>query len=327
MPSFSAWQLSDVTFSGSPFASNSLASLLDVGTTFEINGGALPQLLSITDGDTSFEDGDLSQDLSTGTTFNGTFYGSGSAIHTEYSYIIRPDGGAGDGSDDITVYAVEISGDVEGFVADGFMQPGVTYTIIAIDDQSPTVPYSSLYVCFRAGTLISTAKGLRPVEGLVAGDRLQTLDNGYQPILWIGQSDVPGLGAMAPVRFETGVLGNDRPLFVSPQHRILLGESTLIARAMVGQPGISSMALPHVRYVHLLMERHELLLSEGLFSESFNPGPFGLSAIDAQEAREVLALSGHAVAPSGLLLPPVRPILKPGQIERFELSEMMRLAG
>ncbi|MFT6451936.1 MAG: hypothetical protein ACJA06_001423, partial [Halocynthiibacter sp.] len=225
MPSFAAWQLNDVSFSGTPFASNATADSGDIGTTFVINAGAHPSLLTLTDDDPDFVDGDASQDLSGAQTFNGTSYSSGTAIHTEYSYIVRPAGGATDGSDDITIYAVEISGGVEGFVADGFMQPGVTYTIIAVDDNSPSVPYASLYVCFRAGTLISAARGLVPVESLIAGDKIQTLDNGYQPILWAGQSEVRGTGAMAPVRFETGVLGNDRPLFVSPQHRMLMGEN------------------------------------------------------------------------------------------------------
>jgi hypothetical protein len=45
-----------------------------------------------------------------------------------------------------------------------------------------------------------------------------------------------------------------------------------------------------VEYVHLLFDRHEIIFSEGLATESFLPGPHVLSDLDAAEQAEVLAL-------------------------------------
>src|SRR5690606_28950852 len=49
--------------------------------------------------------------------------------------------------------------------------------------------YSDLYVaCFTLGTLIETNEGNKPIEELVRGDLIATLDDGYQPIRWIGHT-------------------------------------------------------------------------------------------------------------------------------------------
>lgn len=76
--------------------------------------------------------------------------------------------------------------------------------------------------CFVAGAMIATPGGERPVETLRAGDRVITADHGAQALRWAGGRAVMARGAAAPVRFAPGVLGNDRPLLVSPQHRMLL---------------------------------------------------------------------------------------------------------
>ncbi|MDP0928237.1 Hint domain-containing protein, partial [Paracoccus onubensis] len=42
--------------------------------------------------------------------------------------------------------------------------------------------------CFTLGTLIETNEGNKPIEELQPGDLIATMDDGYQPIRWIGHT-------------------------------------------------------------------------------------------------------------------------------------------
>ncbi|UWQ22167.1 Hint domain-containing protein [Jannaschia sp. W003] len=175
-------------------------------------------------------------------------------------------------------------------------------------------------VCFAAGTLIDSARGPRPVETLRPGAHLRTADRGLQPLRWAGGMglDAAALRAaprLRPVRIAAGALGGGLPrraLVVSPQHRMLVrsaiarrmfgsGEVLVPARLLAGLPGIAAV-LPAggVRYVHLLLARHEVIFAEGAPAESLLLGP---------EARAVL---GSRV-PGGDAVP-VRPCPRPARL-------------
>lgn len=154
--------------------------------------------------------------------------------------------------------------------------------------------------CFTLGTLIETPAGEVPVETLRAGDLVTTLDNGPQPVRWIGHRRVQGRGRFAPVRFAQGAVGNRRPLLVSPQHRMLVrgwraellfGEPELLVAALhlVDGDRVTRQPQREVDYVHLMFDRHEIVVSEGAPTESFNPGATVLRDDDAMR-RELLSL-------------------------------------
>ncbi|WP_424967057.1 Hint domain-containing protein [Dinoroseobacter sp. S375] len=157
-------------------------------------------------------------------------------------------------------------------------------------NSSTDVPVSSITApCFVAGTLIATPEGEVPVEELRAGDLVLTRDHGAQRLLWVGQLTLPGDGAAAPIRFAPEALGGTRPLFVSPQHRmllqdgrldLLLAEEEVLAAACHLVNGVSVAPAPRmqVTYVHLLFARHEIVFAEGVPSESFHPGEEGMRA-------------------------------------------------
>ena len=63
---------------------------------------------------------------------------------------------------------------------DDFLEDGNTNFLVG--------NYASSPVCFTRGTLIKTDQGERPIEDLLAGDMVLTMDHGYQPIRWIGSS-------------------------------------------------------------------------------------------------------------------------------------------
>ncbi|WP_374394641.1 Hint domain-containing protein [Tabrizicola sp.] len=165
-------------------------------------------------------------------------------------------------------------------------------------------------VCFTAGTRILAERGPVAVETLVPGDLVVTRDNGLQPLRWVGSrqlshAELLAQPQMRPVRIGPGALfgaGPASPLLVSPQHRVLVegaraelyfGETEVLAPAkhLVGLPGVSrECPVEGVTYVHILFDRHEIVLSNGLWTESFQPAERTLNALDAAVRAEVLEL-------------------------------------
>ncbi|MGR3712231.1 MAG: Hint domain-containing protein [Shimia sp.] len=139
--------------------------------------------------------------------------------------------------------------------------------------------------CFTHGTLIRTSEGDMPVERLRKGMLLETLENGLQPIEWIGSSRMQPRLESLPIRIKAGVLDNDRDLVVSPQHRVLLtgaraellfGTDKVLVKAkhLVNERDVLRCPTDDtIVYFHILLPQHELVFSEGQWSESFMPGP------------------------------------------------------
>lgn len=145
--------------------------------------------------------------------------------------------------------------------------------------------------CFTAGTRIETERGLTPVEQIALGDLVRTLDHGLQPVRWHGQRGVPALDKLAPIRFAPGAMGNGRELLVSAQHKILVSgwraelffgqdEVLVAAKHLVNGDTIHRAPRRHVVYHHLMFDAHEILIAEGVPSESFYPGDYILQDAD-----------------------------------------------
>jgi len=177
-----------------------------------------------------------------------------------------------------------------------------TYTAQNADGVSDTAFVTVTTVpCFAAGTRIRTDRGEVAVETLQAGDLVETRDHGLQAIRWVGQRSVAAVGHLAPIVIEAGTFGNHGRLVVSPQHRVLLthwmaelmfGEDEVLvaARDLVNDCSVRVLEGGEVTYVHLLFDRHEIVWSDGLMTESFLPGPQGLSALEDRVRAEVLDL-------------------------------------
>jgi hypothetical protein len=112
---------------------------------------------------------------------------------------------------------------------------------------------------------------------------VETLDRGLRPVLWVGRSDLRADAKHAPVRFEAGSMGNSEAFDVSPQHRMFVGgwqaelnfgqpEVLVSAVHMVGMPGVTRRPASRVTYLHVLLERHEIIKTAGTWSESYFPG-------------------------------------------------------
>ncbi|MDF3607053.1 Hint domain-containing protein [Paracoccus sp. DMF-8] len=181
---------------------------------------------------------------------------------------------------------------------------------------SPTVGFNPNIVdidiipCFTAGTMIRTVDGDVAVRDLRVGDPVLTKDHGPQPVRWIGRRK---LGAhtlqasphLRPVRIRAGALGAKTPttdLLGSPQHRILVRSQ--IAQRMFGTMEVLSPAkqllqmdgidlvtdLAEVEYLHILFDRHEIIISNGAETESLYTGAEALKSVGPAARAEILAL-------------------------------------
>lgn len=163
--------------------------------------------------------------------------------------------------------------------------------------------------CFTPGTLIATPRGEVPVECLRPGDRIVTRDNGLQEIRWIGQktlgwADLIANPHLKPVLVPQGSLGHglpERDMLVSPNHRLLVAndrtalyfdehEVLVAAKHLTAARGPHSVDAAGVTYVHFMCDRHEVVLSNGAWSESFQPGDYTLKGMGNSQRSEIFEL-------------------------------------
>lgn len=175
-------------------------------------------------------------------------------------------------------------------------------------------------ICFAAGTRIATPAGARPVETLAPGEAVLTRDNGPQKVIWCGTSRLSGarlhaVPRLRPIRFRPGAFGIGRPdpdLLVSPRHRMLVRGAA--ARALFNQDEVLVAAedlvngttitvdarLAEVIYVHVLLERHEILWANGLETESFHPAVAALDRLAPAERDSLVAALPHLASDPAL---------------------------
>lgn len=155
--------------------------------------------------------------------------------------------------------------------------------------------------CFVSGTLIRTPDGDVPVESLTPGDMVVTMDDGPQPLRWMGSRTVPARGGLAPICIKAGTFGDHGKLLVSPQHRILLrdslaelmfGENEVLvaAKDLVNDRSVRRITGGDVEYVHLMFDTHQIVMSEGLATESFHPGPQTMGDFPQETLEELTAI-------------------------------------
>lgn len=163
--------------------------------------------------------------------------------------------------------------------------------------------------CFTPGTLIATPRGEMRVEDLQVGDRVITRDNGIQDIVWIGSREMTGeelahAAHLNPILIRQGALGSglpERDMMVSPNHRVLVAndktalyfedrEVLVAAKHLTGLDGIESVEVSGVTYIHFMFAQHEVVLSDGAWSESFQPGDMSLKGIGNAQRNEILEL-------------------------------------
>jgi hypothetical protein len=153
-------------------------------------------------------------------------------------------------------------------------------------------------LCFAAGTRILTEYGYRPVEQLVPGDLLMDSGGAVVPLVWKGIRVQPLVWEHQlrhrPIEIAADTFGRglpERPLRLSPQHRVSLrhssfgsafgSEQVLVpVKYLLNDECITEVTgLTSVTYYHLLCSRHCLLVAEGLPAESLLQGPMAVETM------------------------------------------------
>jgi hypothetical protein len=165
-------------------------------------------------------------------------------------------------------------------------------------------------VCFAGDTVITTIQGDVPISRLSVGDNVLTLDNGYQPIRWIGcrtlsMATLISHPNLMPIRICANALGEGLPskdLLVSPQHRVLVNSK--ISKRMFGQYEVLVAAkqlleidgidvaedVTLVDYWHILFDQHEIVFSNGALAESLFTGPEAIKNLQPAARDEIFEI-------------------------------------
>ncbi|MDZ4094131.1 MAG: Hint domain-containing protein [Paracoccaceae bacterium] len=223
--------------------------------------------------------------------------------------------------------------------ANDFILPGsgnstalAAYSNAILDPNDPNGVWSTRFlngnpVCFVAGTRIATPGGARAVETLRPGDLVITLDEGPQPLRWVGGGSVVASGGALPVRIAAGVLGNRRAFCVSGQHLVVLdgmacellfGETEVLVAAqdLLGFPGVTRGKGPcHISYHHLLLDRHQVIFAEGARVESLHPGPMAMAALPHRARAALRAVFLPYELERLAHQPAARRVLKPHEVQ------------
>ena len=142
--------------------------------------------------------------------------------------------------------------------------------------------------CFAAGTRILTRHGEMAVEALAVGDEVVAMHSGgFSPVTWIGRrsidcSTVHHPAECWPIRVRAHAFAPGRPhrdLFLSPDHAVLVDGVLIPIRYLENTTTIARAARDTITYFHIELARHDVLLAEGLPTETYldtgNRGDFG----------------------------------------------------
>jgi hypothetical protein len=180
-----------------------------------------------------------------------------------------------------------------------------TYVATARDAR---VDEQGAVICFTPKTKILTPSGVRLVEHLAEGDLVQTKDNGAQALRWVGARRISGARLYAmphlrPIRLRADALGMGNPdedLLVSPHHRMLVSgmpardlfnadEVLVAAKDLVNDQSIVvDRATKELRYIHLLFDAHQVIVANGMETESFHPAAADLDDIAGDQKKRLL---------------------------------------
>jgi hypothetical protein len=131
--------------------------------------------------------------------------------------------------------------------------------------------------CFASGTKLLTSAGPRPVEALCVGETMVTASGRLARVRWIGHRRLatathPRPFDVMPVRVREGALGENLPLedlVLSPDHAVFVDGALVPIRHLVNGRSIRQENRAEVTYWHVELDRHDLVLAEGMACESY----------------------------------------------------------
>ena len=131
--------------------------------------------------------------------------------------------------------------------------------------------------CFAAGTRVLSTRGLVCVEDLAVGDALITVSGQARPLIWIGHRTVdcfrhPDPALVQPVRIQAGAFADNLPqrdVVLSPDHALFIDGVLVPAKYLVNGATLRQENVASVRYFHLELATHDVVLAEGMPVETY----------------------------------------------------------
>lgn len=276
-----------------------------------IDGGDGDDLIDLGHGGEDVASGGADQDTFTNLGAGDTIDGGGAGV--DFDTLDLVGSAPPNGSLKVTLTNPDSNGNgFDGFVT-YFDQDGNEAGTLTFTEIENVIP------CFTPGTRIATPTGERRVEDLEVGDRVITRDNGIQEIRWVGRREMTGVELDAaphlrPVLIRQGALGKglpERDMLVSPQHRVLMsGEKPMLyfdesevlvaAKHLTAMEGIDVVDVSETTYIHVMFDQHEVILSDGTWTESFQPGDMTLGAMGDAQRSEILELFPELATAEGI---------------------------
>ncbi len=227
-------------------------------------------------------------------------------------------GGAGDvidgseGGDDFDTLDLRGAGPLSVAFDPANAENGVVSFFDTDGNVASTLTFSNIeniIPCFTPGTLIATPRGEVLVQDLRIGQKIITRDNGIQEIRWIGHRAMPWRDFvnnphLKPILVRQGSLGHglpERDMMVSPNHRLLVAndrtalyfdehEVLVAAKHLIGGDGVHAIESIGTTYIHFMFDQHEVVLSNGAWTESFQPGDYTLKGMGNSQRSEIYEL-------------------------------------
>ncbi len=180
---------------------------------------------------------------------------------------------------------------------------------------APALPqFEDAFSAIARGTLITTDRGPVSVEDLLPGNRVLTMENGPEPVLWIGSmmlypsGATPGFDSGGLVRVTADRFGYSRPmsdLLLGPSARLLHRHARVAeiigipaafapARGFVDGMGVIRVdPISPVPVYHMAFAGHRTIRANGIEIESFHPGLSANATLDPELMALFLAFFPH----------------------------------
>lgn len=227
----------------------------------------------------------------------------------------RPGGGT------IRLDRIEIDGRLALYLPSEGMLPGHDYraaSLISSGARAASPEEIAALPCLGTGTMIATDEGPQPIDWLRPGDRILTRDNGYQPLLWLGNHVMPrrSPATTRPLIVPADCFGPaqpERPIVASPGQGVLLAghelelwfaESEMFASLRDVAAEANPLEGRQTLY-SLLFATPEVVLAEGLWVGSVQADANVIAQLP-DRVRAALAprlAEGHREAARGWLEP------------------------
>ncbi|RIA46327.1 Hint domain-containing protein [Hephaestia caeni] len=173
--------------------------------------------------------------------------------------------------------------------SDSNIPPGAVVANQAIFDRDSSV------FCFAEGTLIATASGKVAVETLSVGDPVLTASGEERLVKWIGRTVARPARhrrphEVNPVCVRAHAFGPslpERDLRLSPGHAVYVEGVLVPVVHLVNGATIVQEDVEQIRYYHVELDAHDVLLAEGLPCESYLNDGNRFSALNASEFTEL----------------------------------------